>query len=123
MAHGFLYLSAILKVASRKVLAFRLSNTQTAEFCVEALEKAISKFGVPEIGDLQHRPGIAADERSCKPRSSRARTQDLFFAAISLARVNEPSYYPRTHVPARIPIASSLLAMTNLVGNRPVCTV
>jgi putative transposase len=40
---------AILDVASRKVLAFRLSNTLTADFCVEALEEAISKFGVPEI--------------------------------------------------------------------------
>src|ERR1700757_2470752 len=37
MAHGFLYLMAIIDVASRKVLAWRLSNTLTAEFCVEAL--------------------------------------------------------------------------------------
>jgi putative transposase len=39
MAHGFMYLVAILDVASRKVLAFRLSNTLTADFCVEALEE------------------------------------------------------------------------------------
>jgi transposase InsO family protein len=49
MAHGFLYLVAILDVASRKVLAFRLSNTLTADFCVEALEEALAKFGKPEI--------------------------------------------------------------------------
>lgn len=49
MAHGFMYLVAILDVASRKVLSFRLSNTLTADFCVEALEEAMSKFGVPEI--------------------------------------------------------------------------
>ena len=49
MAHGFMYLVAILDVASRKVLAFRLSNTLTADFCVEALEEAMSKFGRPEI--------------------------------------------------------------------------
>jgi putative transposase len=49
MAHGFMYLVAILDVASRKVLAFRLSNTLTAEFCVEALEEALVKFGRPEI--------------------------------------------------------------------------
>jgi putative transposase len=49
MAHGFLYLVAILDVASRKVLAFRLSNTLTADFCVEALEEAIGKFGKPDI--------------------------------------------------------------------------
>lgn len=49
MAHGFLYLVAILDVASRKVLAFRLSNTMTAEFCVVALEEALTKFGRPAI--------------------------------------------------------------------------
>ncbi len=49
MAHGFMYLVAILNVASRKVLAFRLSNTLTADFCVEALEEALAKFGRPEI--------------------------------------------------------------------------
>jgi putative transposase len=49
MAHGFMYLVAILDVASRKVLSFRLSNTLTADFCLEALEEAMSKFGSPEI--------------------------------------------------------------------------
>jgi putative transposase len=48
MAHG-LYLVAILDVASRKVLSFRLSNTLTADFCVEALEEALRKFARPEI--------------------------------------------------------------------------
>ena len=49
MAHGFLYLTAILDLFSRKVLAWRLSNTLTADFCVEALEEALAKFGPPEI--------------------------------------------------------------------------
>ncbi len=49
MAHGFLYLVAILDVASRKVLAWRLSNTLTTDFCLEALEEAMSKYGRPEI--------------------------------------------------------------------------
>jgi putative transposase len=49
MAHGFMYLVAILDVASRKVLSFRLSNTLAADFCVEALEEAMLKFGCPEI--------------------------------------------------------------------------
>ena len=34
---------------SRAVLAWRLSNTLGAEFCVEALEKALSRYGRPEI--------------------------------------------------------------------------
>jgi len=49
MAHGFLYLMAIMDVASRKVLAWRLSNTLTTDFCLAALEEALAKFGVPEI--------------------------------------------------------------------------
>ena len=49
MAHGFLYLMAILDVMSRKVLAWRLSNTLTADFCIEALGEALGKFGPPEI--------------------------------------------------------------------------
>jgi putative transposase len=49
MAHGFLYLMAILDIASRKVLAWRVSNTMSTDFCVEALEEALSMFGPPEI--------------------------------------------------------------------------
>lgn len=47
--HGFLYLVAIMDWASRKVLAWRLSNTMHASFCVEALQEAIARFGPPQI--------------------------------------------------------------------------
>jgi putative transposase len=46
---GFLYLVAIMDWAKRKVLAWRLSNTLDASFCVEALKEAITKYGKPEI--------------------------------------------------------------------------
>jgi len=49
MRSGFLYLVAIMDWASRMVLAWRLSNTMDADFCVEALEEAISRHGRPEI--------------------------------------------------------------------------
>lgn len=49
MAHGFLYLVAIMDWYSRKVLSWRLSTTQDATFCVEALEEAIERYGCPEI--------------------------------------------------------------------------
>ena len=49
MARGFCYLVAIMDWASRRVLAWRLSNTLDASFCTEALEEAISKYGTPEI--------------------------------------------------------------------------
>ena len=49
MAKGFLYLTAILDWATRRVLAWRLSNTLTPEFCVAALEEALQRYGTPEI--------------------------------------------------------------------------
>jgi len=49
MRRGFLYLVAIMDWASRKVLAWRLSNTIDAEFCVAALEQAIARYGKPDI--------------------------------------------------------------------------
>jgi putative transposase len=49
MARGFGYLVAIIDLYSRKVLSHRLSNTMTTDFCVEALEEALTRFGRPEI--------------------------------------------------------------------------
>lgn len=49
MARGFCYLTAIMDWASRKVLAWRLSNTLDASFCTEAFEEAIEKYGAPDI--------------------------------------------------------------------------
>jgi len=49
MARGFCYLVAIMDWASRKILAWRLSNTLDASFCIEALEEALSKYGTPDI--------------------------------------------------------------------------
>jgi putative transposase len=49
MAHGFLYLVAILDWASRAVLAWRLSNTIDAGFCLEALDEALLRHGKPKI--------------------------------------------------------------------------
>jgi putative transposase len=46
---GFVYLSVVLDWATRRVLAWRLSNSLTADACVDALEEAIHKYGTPEI--------------------------------------------------------------------------
>lgn len=62
MAHGFLYLMAIIDVASRKVLAWRLSNTLSADFCVEALEEALAKFGPPEIFNTDQGSQFTSEE-------------------------------------------------------------
>jgi putative transposase len=49
MARGFVYLVVIMDWFSRKVLSWRLSNTMESDFCVDALEEAISCYGAPEI--------------------------------------------------------------------------
>ena len=49
MRKGFLYLVAVMDWATRKVLSWRLSNTMEADFCIEALQDALARFGKPEI--------------------------------------------------------------------------
>jgi putative transposase len=49
MRKGFLYLVAIMDWASRRVLAWKLSNTMDTDVCLEALDEAMAKFGKPEI--------------------------------------------------------------------------
>jgi putative transposase len=49
MRHGFLYLVAVLDWATRRVLAWRLSNTLTTDCCLDALEAAIRAYGCPGI--------------------------------------------------------------------------
>jgi putative transposase len=49
LARGFCYLTAIMDWASRRVLAWRLSNTLDASFCIEALEEALARYGAPEV--------------------------------------------------------------------------
>ena len=51
MQKAFVHLSAILNWATRRVLAWRPSNSLTTDPCVEALEEAILKFRLPEIMD------------------------------------------------------------------------
>ena len=49
MAQGFVFLVAIIDWYSRRVLAWRLSNTLETSFCVEALHEALARYGCPEI--------------------------------------------------------------------------
>jgi len=49
MAKGFLYLVAVMDWFSRRVLAWRLSLTMETGFCVDALQEALERHGVPEI--------------------------------------------------------------------------
>lgn len=49
MERGFLYLFAIIDWATRRILAWRLSNTLTTDFCIETVREAVARYGKPEI--------------------------------------------------------------------------
>lgn len=78
MRRGFLYRVAIMDWFTRKVLAWRISNTLEADFCVEALNEAVHKFGPPEIMNSDsHTIGASS-------RPSRGRTGCDGWASASL---------------------------------------
>jgi putative transposase len=62
MAKGFLYLVAIMDWASRRVLAWRTSNTLTTDFCVEALKEALARHGTPEIFNTDQGSQFTSEE-------------------------------------------------------------
>ena len=49
MRRGFVYLTVVLDWATRRVLAWRLSNSLGADVAVAVVEQAIAKYGTPEI--------------------------------------------------------------------------
>lgn len=82
MARGFVYLAAVIDWASRKVLAWELSITLEADFCIRALEAALARHGRPEIFNTdqslpQRRLGAASSPAwtspsGCGPSASRS---------------------------------------------------
>lgn len=62
MAHGFIYLVAIIDWYSRRVLAWRVSNSLEPNFCVEALEEALTHYGCPEIFNTDQGSQFTAEE-------------------------------------------------------------
>lgn len=49
MRRGFVYLFVVMDWASRRVLSWRLSNTLSTDFCIEAVQEAFALYGTPEI--------------------------------------------------------------------------
>jgi len=62
MARGFLFLVAIIDLYSRRVLAWRLSNTLDTTFCVEALHEALERYGRPEIFNTDQGSQFTAED-------------------------------------------------------------
>jgi putative transposase len=49
MARGFVYLAAVMDWFTRRILAWRLSNTMEASFCIDAVDEALAQCGCPQI--------------------------------------------------------------------------
>ena len=62
MAEGSAYLVAILDLYSRKVLSFRVSNAMTTDFCLEALQEALARYGAPEIFNTDQGSQFTAED-------------------------------------------------------------
>ncbi len=62
MAHGFVYLTAVVDVASRKVLAHRVAITLEACHATEVIEQALTKYGTPEIVNTDQGSQFSAEE-------------------------------------------------------------
>ena len=61
LSHGFVYLVAIIDWYSRAILSWRLSSTLDSDFCVEALEEALRKYGLPEIFNTDQRSQFTSE--------------------------------------------------------------
>jgi putative transposase len=64
MARGFVYLAAVLDWFSRRVLAWRVSITLEAAFCLEAVEDALARHGKPEVFNTDSKCVLASCSRA-----------------------------------------------------------
>ena len=74
MAHGFQYLVAIIDVGSRKTLSWRVSNTMTPDFCVEALQRHWENTGSRRSSIRTRDPSLLAKNGSIRSRQPESRS-------------------------------------------------
>ncbi|WP_428846056.1 IS3 family transposase [Magnetospirillum sulfuroxidans] len=122
MRKGFLYLVAVMDWATRKVLAWKLSNTMEADFCIEVLQDALARFAPPEIfntdqGSQFTSPRFTQVLKDAKVRISmdgRGRWMDnVFIERLALAGRTPDEAYHQTaptpcpaHAPDRVLISA-----------------
>jgi putative transposase len=70
MQKGFMYLCAIIDWHSRYVLSWKLSNTLTTDFCLEALDEAVATHGVPDIINTDQGSQFTSDDFTGRVRES-----------------------------------------------------
>ena len=67
LAHGFVYLVAIIDWYSRKVLSWQVSNTMDVSFCMDCLDEAIRKYGCPDIFNTDQGSQFTVSVQSSHP--------------------------------------------------------
>src|SRR3954452_2636119 len=103
LAKGFIYLVAIMDWHSRAVLAWRTSNTLHADFCVDALEEALRRFGRPEIFNTD--PGQPVHQHRLHGCAEGPRHQDQHGWQLHgqhFRRTAMEKLEIRRHIPARL---------------------
>jgi len=106
LAHGFVYLVAIIDWYSRKVLAWRVSNTMDVGFCVDCLTAALKQYGTPDIFNTDQGSQFTSDkwiavlqEYSIKiSMDGRGRALDNIFVERLWRSVKYEDIYPKNYV-------------------------
>jgi len=106
LAHGFVYLVAIIDWYSRKVLSWRVSNTMDVGFCVDCLTAALKQYGPPDIFNTDQGSQFTSDkwiavlqENSIKiSMDGRGRALDNIFVERLWRSVKYEDIYPKNYV-------------------------
>ena len=106
LAHGFVYLVAIIDWYSRKVLSWRVSNTMDVGFCVDCLTAALKQYGTPDIFNTDQGSQFTSDkwitvlkENSIKiSMDGRGRALDNIFVERLWRSVKYEDIYPKNYV-------------------------
>jgi putative transposase len=106
LAHGFVYLVAIIDWYSRKVLSWRVSNTMDVGFCVDCLTAALKQYGTPNIFNTDQGSQFTSDkwiavlqENSIKiSMDGRGRALDNIFVERLWRSVKYEDIYPKNYV-------------------------
>ena len=105
LAHGFMYLVAIIDWYSRKVLAWKVSNTMDVGFCMDCLTEALGKYGAPEIFNTDQGAQFTSAlwinkllEHGCKiSMDGRGRALDNIFVERLWRSVKYEDIYPKNY--------------------------
>ena len=105
LAHGFVYLVAIIDWYSRKVLAWQLSNTMDVGFCMACLDTALSEYGAPEIFNTDQGSQFTSDQWIGKMQENgikismdgRGRALDNIFVERLWRSVKYEDIYPKSY--------------------------